>query len=88
MPADDRHPDAFCDRLEAVRLLIRIGDRGQEQRVEHRLRETHAGRGLLHGEEPHVERRRCGDEHGSLGEAREPRQHVADDGLACQQVQA
>ena len=57
--AEHRHAEARGDGLEPVRCLLRMDHRRQQQRVEHRLLEAHAGAMLPSAAGSACRRRRC-----------------------------
>jgi hypothetical protein len=80
--ADDGDVEALGDGLQPVRFLVRVHHRRQQQRVEHRLLEAHAGATLLQLQEAHVEGGVVRHQHGVLREGVEGRQHLRDGRLA------
>ena len=78
--------EALGDRLEAVRLLVGMHHRRQQQRVEYRLLEPHARLRLLELQEAHVERGVVRDQHGLAGVGVERPQHLVDRRLAGHHV--
>ncbi len=78
----DAHP--LGDRLEPVRLEIRMDHGGQQQRVQHGLREADAGDAFLEAQETHIERRVVRDQHGIHAELAERREHPVDRRLALE----
>ena len=76
------HVETLGNRLQPVRLLVRVHHGRQQQGVEHRLVETHAGGGFFQLQKAHVE---CGvvrDQHGVGGKGVKSRQHLGNRGLA------
>ena len=86
MPADDVHPHALGDGLEAMRLLVGMDDCREQQGVEHRLVELEARRGFLQLQESHVERGVVCHQHRIGREGVEGREHFTDLWLANQHL--
>ena len=84
MPAQNGHAQALGDGFQPVAFLLRVKHFGQQQRVEHRLLEAHAGAGFLELQEPHVKGRVVRHQHRVLRKRMECRKHAGDGGLAPQ----
>ncbi len=82
MPAQHGHTEASGDRLERVLVVVGMQHCVEQQRVQHRLSEPHAGARLRERQELHVEPDVVTDENGVRGVAGERGQHDVDGRLA------